>query len=272
MQTTTERPRVLWVDLRRCDQEHGDYRFPEEPWKLHRCSDLQKIEAQIIEISPTLVCFDFGYPEISGLTALEQTIQRFPELPVVMVTEQHSENLAVWALRSGVRDYLIKPVTETDIIACAERLSTQDSVISHNPIPGELKFRAPPTNKIYLAKLFVEDHYHERIKVGRVAEFCGMSSAVFARCFKDEYSMTFREYLTRFRMDKAKQMLLHPNASVTDVVYAIGFNDPSYFTRMFRRFTGYCPSCYRDAQLARAEQQRWDSSHEMAHTASPGVI
>ena len=259
MQTTKERARVLWVDLRLCDNKHGDYDFPDAPWELHRCIELQQIDEKIIEISPRLVCFDFGYPDTSGLAALEQTIQHYPELPVVMVTGQHSEDLAVWALRSGVQDYLVKPVTEKAIVACAERLSKQDGCISHNPIPDDLKFRAPQTNKVHLAKVFVEDHYHERVRARRVAEYCGMSSAAFARCFKDEYSMTFREYLTRFRMDKAKKMLLNPNASVTDVVYAIGFSDPSYFTRMFRRFTGFCPSCYRDAQLASAEQQRYGS-------------
>lgn len=250
MQPATERPCVLWVDLRLCEKTTGDYEFPHEPWELHRCADLQKIEETIIGLAPRLVCFDYSYPDTSGLTALAQTIQRFPELPVVMVTEQHSEDLAVWALRSGVWDYLTKPVTGEKIIACAERLSTQGSGISHNPIPSELKFRAPQANRVHLAKVFVEDHYYETIRVKKVAEFCGMSLAAFTRCFKHEYDMTFRQYLTRFRMDKAKQMLCNPNASVTDVVFAVGFNDPSYFTRIFRRYIGSCPSCYRDDQLA----------------------
>ncbi len=63
------------------------------------------------------------------------------------------------------------------------------------------------------------------------------------------------DYLTRFRMDTAKQMLRNPSASVTDVVYAVGLSDPSYFTRVFRRYTGSCLFCYRDEQFSCTDQK-----------------
>ncbi|MGI9288161.1 MAG: helix-turn-helix domain-containing protein [Pseudomonadales bacterium] len=280
MQTTTERPCVLWVDLRSRGNEAGDYSFPHEAWELHRCTDIQKIEEELNRLSPKLLCFDYDYPDTAGLDALAQTIQQFPKLPVIMVTQRHSAKLAVWALRSRVWDYLVKPVTAEDIVTCAERISSklgnenlqEVACISRNPIPAELRFRAPQKNKVHLARVFVEDHYHEKIRVEKIAEFCGMNEGCFARCFKEEYNMTFCKYLSRFRMEKAKQMLRNPNASVTDVVYAVGFSDPSYFTRLFRRFTGTCPSCYRDEHGLSGGQQNRGSGVNVGLATGQGVI
>lgn len=269
---TTQRPCVLWVDLRLSDKKTGGCGCPHVPWELHRCTDIRAIENKITRLLPRLVCFDFGYPDISGLIALEQTIQCHPQLPVVLVTEKHCEELAVWALRSGVRDYLIKPVTKKDIDACAKRLSKQDGFCSHNPIPRELKFWAPQVNKVHLAKSFVEGHYHERIRVSTIAEFCGMSVAAFSRHFKQEYGTTFREYLMQYRIKKAKEMLHNPNPSVADVVYSVGFNDPSYFTRVFRRRTGLCPTCYRDGRCFKTGQRRGNFDVCNEYTEGAGVI
>ncbi|NIO38745.1 MAG: response regulator, partial [Burkholderiales bacterium] len=57
-----------------------------------------------------LVCFNFDYPDRRGLRFVRQAKIDHPSLPVVMLTVQHSEALAIWAFRTKVWDYLVKPV------------------------------------------------------------------------------------------------------------------------------------------------------------------
>jgi two-component system response regulator YesN len=59
--------------------------------------------------------------------------------------------------------------------------------------------------------------------------------------------VTFVDYLTSYRLSQAKRLLANPDMPVTDVAAAVGFDDPSYFTRVFRREEGLSPSEYRAA-------------------------
>jgi two-component system response regulator YesN len=65
--------------------------------------------------------------------------------------------------------------------------------------------------------------------------------------FKQETGQTINEYLTQVRVDKAKELLRDPQNKFYDICYAIGYTDPSYFTKLFKKATGVTPSVYRDS-------------------------
>jgi AraC-like DNA-binding protein len=100
---------------------------------------------------------------------------------------------------------------------------------------------------------FVRDHYHEKFPASAIARHCGLSRFQFSRSFHDVYGITFREYLLRYRIRAACDRLLAGDTPVTEIAYAVGFHDGSYFARMFRRYTGVLPS-----QYARAYEQARD--------------
>ncbi|MGO4376068.1 helix-turn-helix transcriptional regulator, partial [Paenibacillus sp. MCAF20] len=64
--------------------------------------------------------------------------------------------------------------------------------------------------------------------------------------FKQETGQTVGEYLTQVRIDKAKELLRDPQYKSYDICHAIGYTDPSYFTKLFKKATGVTPSVYRD--------------------------
>jgi hypothetical protein len=72
-----------------------------------------------------------------------------------------------------------------------------------------------------------------------------MSPSRFCHEFKAIFAVTFVEYLAQYRMERAKRLLANPTISVADVAVSVGFNDPSYFTRVFRKQEGLSPSEYR---------------------------
>jgi AraC-like DNA-binding protein len=71
-----------------------------------------------------------------------------------------------------------------------------------------------------------------------------MSATHFSRAFKQSHGVTFQEFLLRYRVQQARQKLQSQTVSIADVAYAVGFSDPSYFTRVFKRFLGVAPSDY----------------------------
>ena len=80
------------------------------------------------------------------------------------------------------------------------------------------------------------------------------------------FGITFREYLLRFRIREACIRLASGAAPVTEIAYAVGFHDGSYFARMFRRYTGMLPSQYARAHGQNAAAPPDDSSHAIARS------
>ena len=88
----------------------------------------------------------------------------------------------------------------------------------------------------------VEKNYRTKIKSSELAELCGMSPFQFGRAFQETFGVSFRGYVVRYRLMQSARLLENPGASVTEVAYAVGFNDSSYFTRTFKRYFGVLPS------------------------------
>jgi AraC-like DNA-binding protein len=71
-----------------------------------------------------------------------------------------------------------------------------------------------------------------------------MCKSEFSRTFKREHAETFFEFVLRTRVHRAAELLAAGNVAVKEVAYAVGFNDVSYFGRVFRRHFGVAPSQY----------------------------
>jgi len=103
---------------------------------------------------------------------------------------------------------------------------------------------APAHVGVLKATDFVREHYHEKFAASLIASHCGLSRFQFSRCFHAVYGITFREYLLRYRIIAACHRLKEGKLPVTEIAFAVGFHDGSYFARMFRRYTGVLPSQY----------------------------
>ena len=72
-----------------------------------------------------------------------------------------------------------------------------------------------------------------------------MSNSHFCTIFSQEMGVTFTEYLTQLRMDKAKELLRTTQQRSSDIAYAVGYNDPHYFSYLFKKHTGMTPRDFR---------------------------
>jgi AraC-like DNA-binding protein len=248
--------KVIWVDLRFIRDQASSYYCLSRDWEISYISDSNRIDREIRKAAPIFLCFEYDYPDISGLMSLQQARRLFPSLPIIMLTEQHSEVLAIWALRIRVWDYFVKPLQPKDLVTSATAILSQTTLAKDetakpyqpanlwSTIPTGVRTRI--CKKTFPAQSFVETHYHEKIYEEKVAQLCGMNTSTFSRSFKKEQGMTFRDYLINYRISKARELLQKPYAVVTAIAYTVGFQDPSYFTRIFRRIVGMSPSRYHE--------------------------
>ena len=92
---------------------------------------------------------------------------------------------------------------------------------------------------------YIEENYMEKISLYDIAQIAHMSEKYFSRFFKDNFGMTFVEYVNRVRLEKAAVLLKNTDDSVTEVAMQVGYANISYFIRSFKKAFGVSPHKFR---------------------------
>lgn len=104
------------------------------------------------------------------------------------------------------------------------------------------------TNVIHRTIQYLNTHYQEKITLEEVAQRVFLSPAYFSRVFKAEMGESFTAYLNRIRIERSKELLRHKNIRLTDIAQLVGFEDQSYFTKVFKKLVGVPPLQYRNSK------------------------
>ncbi|WP_337100152.1 response regulator [Paenibacillus sp. YIM B09110] len=95
------------------------------------------------------------------------------------------------------------------------------------------------------AKAYMEQHYADPgLQLEQIAAHVFINASYLRAVFKKEIGITVSDYLTQYRMQKAKELLARNSARLTDIAEKVGYNDPGYFSKSFKKFYGYSPSEY----------------------------
>jgi len=95
------------------------------------------------------------------------------------------------------------------------------------------------------AKQYIRQHFTEELSLEEAAESVHLNPFYFSKVFKQHVGETFIDYLTGLRIDRAKQLIEEEGLSLKEVSYQVGYKDPNYFSRVFKKVTGVAPSEYR---------------------------
>ena len=92
--------------------------------------------------------------------------------------------------------------------------------------------------------LYLENHYCEDISLKDAADEAGMTPQYFSTIFKQSMGRNFVEWLSEYRIKKAMEYLDEPGAVIKEVCFKVGYNDPNYFSRIFKKISGMTPKEY----------------------------
>jgi len=106
---------------------------------------------------------------------------------------------------------------------------------AHSEIEGSHSLQEKVVN-------YIHSNYHRDLKLDEVADIANFSSYYFSKWFKKNFHKNFSEYIQELRVNRAQKLLDQTDLSVKEVSYRTGFNDPNYFSRIFKKITGRNPT------------------------------
>ena len=106
---------------------------------------------------------------------------------------------------------------------------------------------------IQQARIYIETHYSEPISLKQLSALYHLNISYFSTSFKAATGKTFSEYLTWIRMEKAKQLLAGKTVKISEAASLSGYEDTSYFGKVFKKYTGMLPNEYRKQLLSKQE-------------------
>ena len=183
-----------------------------------------------------------------------QTGQVFPKAP----TEKQFDRTAKLMAERGIdadREEMRKayfgtrsmPPKQHESVVKLLSIFAQHLAILSNQIVLRQENSEPPA--ITKAKRFIEEHQSEEISLSDVAKAVNTSSFYFCKMFRKITGINFTDYLSRLRIERAKNLLLNPNLRISEIAYEVGFQSLTHFNRVFKRIVGQAPTNFR-LQLA----------------------
>ncbi len=94
------------------------------------------------------------------------------------------------------------------------------------------------------AKQYIDENYMKELTLDDVSRVVNISSYYFSKVFKEETGENFIDYLTRLRIEAAKSLLKTTDKSMKEISAEVGYSDPNYFSRNFKKYTGKTPTDY----------------------------
>ncbi|MBI2874545.1 MAG: helix-turn-helix transcriptional regulator, partial [Firmicutes bacterium] len=145
--------------------------------------------------------------------------------------------LQVQEIKSRVVAEINSAVIPVEMLAASERavVSLAESV----KLTGRVN---PATHTVLQAAFYLRRNYHRPLRLEEVAREVRISPFYLARIFKLDMGCTIREYLTRLRIERAKDLLQDPSLHVNEVARRVGFSDSGYFTKVFKQAEGITPT------------------------------
>lgn len=217
-------------------------------------------------VEPDIIMTDIRMPGMDGLSLIKKIKEILPLSIIIIISGFNEFEYARKALKLGVFDYILKPIDVdeiTDILSKAiivkKKYKTdmknsrnmkeqirklQNDFINLNPNTEDERYTG---NNILIIKAisYISENFNTDISLDSIADMVFISPHYFSELFKKTLGIGFNEYIQKMRMEKAAELLSQAEFKVKEISSMVGYNDVSYFIRVFNKYFNMSPSIYR---------------------------
>ncbi|WP_316766459.1 two-component regulator propeller domain-containing protein [Pedobacter frigiditerrae] len=203
-----------------------------------------------VKILPDLIICDVMMPKIDGLELCRRlkADERTSHIPIIILTARSSHIHHVDGLETGADLYITKPFSPELLLLSVRNLLLSRAAVRQrylkysNLEPGDVILNS--TDEVFMSKLlnYIDEHIaDENFGVSELASKIGMSRPVLYKKIRMLTDLSVNDFVKSVRLKKARQLFLQNRYTIYEVAYQVGFNDPKYFSREFKKQFGESP-------------------------------
>jgi two-component system response regulator YesN len=204
------------------------------------------------DMVPDIVVSDVKMPGMEGTVFCENLIKRFPDCKILFISGYSNEEYLKAAIKLHALNYVEKPININELKE--ELKKAVDSCLKDKKVRDAAGEKCLEVNKeesskqrtINQIKQYIDGHYSQELTVKAIAEHVFLSPAYLSYLFKSVTDTNLNEYITGVRVEKSKEFLINKRIKLFEVAKRVGYNDPNYYAKVFKRITGLTPSAYRE--------------------------
>lgn len=184
----------------------------------------------------------------TGLWLIEHAIEIQNDLKCIIISGHEQFDYAKTAIKLGVYDYLTKPVDFDELEQLFLELNKKMS--KNNDSLDETINQSEDDKEegiiINNVKKYIDIHYGEEIHLNNLAEQVYVHPTYLSILFKKKTGSNFKDYVTKVRMEKAKEMLKDLSLRISDISNNVGYESSKHFSKVFKKEIGVTPKDYRN--------------------------
>ena len=206
---------------------------------------------RILQILPDLIITDIDIPQMDGMK-LCQTVKNNPKtkhIPVILLSAKNSEETMIEGYKQGADDFVTKPfntaILEARIRNLLESHSQLNKDFKLSPYSQIKKNIKNPADEAFINSIIqiVEKSLSKPdFKIDDIAEELKLNRRQLSNKIKDTTGYTVNEFIKTIRLNKAAELLITTDQTISEIAFRLGYSVPSNFTRSFTRQFGMSPS------------------------------
>ncbi len=205
--------------------------------------------ALVQELSPEVLITDIRMPVMTGIQLLGHVHQQYPFVKTVIISGFSDFSYARSAIQYGVSNYLLKPIDTEELAQTLQELAVALTAKRNTSDASLDVFQAAksPAQLAHVLYEYIVAHYKEKINLTMISNELGYNANHLTKIFHDVYHTTPNKFIISLRIQEAQHLLIHsPHLSIGQIGEHIGYPDPGYFSRIFKKQVGISPFDYRE--------------------------
>jgi two-component system, response regulator YesN len=194
---------------------------------------------------------------LNFLDKLTTNISAFPDTDTGYVKNMYFKLFMSFIQTAEKRNIKIN-IPELEGVYVWEEISKMDTIFDatsylHTLIKeyfAVMENKKEGAQRIFSIMDYIEKHFSDQnLSIRGIAEYAHYDHYYMCTLFKKHTGKTLNDYITQVRVEKAKELLRNKIIKLSDITVMVGYSDPSYFSRIFKRLTGFSPSEFREKYL-----------------------
>jgi YesN/AraC family two-component response regulator len=195
-----------------------------------------------------LLLSDIDMPHGTGLELLSYLRERGNKVPTIFLTNYADFSYAQKAIELKSFHYFLKPIDYAELTRIIKKALKESEGNSTSALDkaANLKIDINDTESAQKALLaYVDEHFREEISREQLSEMFFFDPDYITKIFRKETGLSYKNYVIEKRLALAKELLTETDYSIHDIALHVGYDNYSYFTRLFKKSFGVTPVEFR---------------------------